>query len=164
MFFCRTKSMSVEDRSWMYGGWHDNGCHSDDWVHNTDMFLDHAFQGVPNADKFGVVCPCSNCRNRVRRKRTEMSFHLCKWGYMPGYTRWTEHGERPISLPSFQENYDTTDPLHDMLDNLGDAMNTDFVEDEPTADANFTQQFRMTLQLRMSLQNSHSTISLKFHV
>ena len=34
--------MSVEDRSWMYEGWNDNGCHSLEWVQNTNAFLDQA--------------------------------------------------------------------------------------------------------------------------
>ena len=61
--------MSVADRSWMYNGWNDNGCHSQDWVHNTNAFLDHAFSAIPNAENRGVVCPCSDCCNRVKRRR-----------------------------------------------------------------------------------------------
>jgi len=38
----------------MYNGWNDNGCHSQDWVHNTNAFLDHAFSADPNAEKRGV--------------------------------------------------------------------------------------------------------------
>ena len=74
--------MSVADRSWMYNGWNDNGCHSQDWVHNTNAFLDHAFSAIPNAENRGVVCTCSDCCNRVRRRRAVMSMHLCKRGYM----------------------------------------------------------------------------------
>jgi hypothetical protein len=29
--------MSVEERSWMYEGWNDNSCHSEDWVCNTNV-------------------------------------------------------------------------------------------------------------------------------
>jgi hypothetical protein len=50
--------MSVEERSWMYECWNDNGCHSEDWVCNTNAFLDHAFGSVLNAEKSGVPCPC----------------------------------------------------------------------------------------------------------
>ena len=64
-----TLVMSVQDRSWMYHGWKDNGCHSEEWVRNTNDFLDHIFNGVPNAANTGVVCPCSDCRNRVKRRR-----------------------------------------------------------------------------------------------
>jgi len=42
--------MSVEDRSWMYQGWKDNGCHSQEWVRNTNAFLDRAFRDVRNSE------------------------------------------------------------------------------------------------------------------
>ena len=65
--------MSLEDRSWMYQGWKDNGCHSEEWVRNTNAFIDDAFKAVPNPEKFGVLCPCSECGNRVRRRRGVMT-------------------------------------------------------------------------------------------
>ena len=78
--------MSIEDRNWMYEGWNDNGCHSQEWVQKTNAFLDHAFSLVLDSQKFGVLCPCSDCDNRVRRRRPIMSLHLCKRGFTPGYT------------------------------------------------------------------------------
>ena len=54
---------------------------------------------------------------------------------MPGYTIWTEHGQQPISQPTMEYAYDTADGLDQMLVDFGDAMHTDSVEDEPTADA-----------------------------
>jgi hypothetical protein len=97
---------SVEDRSWMYQGWNDNGRHSDDWVRNTDAFLDFAFSGVsnPNAETSRVPCPCTECRNGIRRRRAVLSMHLCKRGFMPGYTRWTEHGESPVPTAGHARN------------------------------------------------------------
>ena len=127
--------MSVADRSWMYNGWNDNGCHSQDWVHNTNAFLDHAFSAIPNAENLGVVCPCSDCCNRVRQRRAVMSMHLCKRGFMPGYNIWTEHGEQFVSEPLLEHEHDnqTADGLDEMLADFGDAMHS--VEEEPTADA-----------------------------
>jgi hypothetical protein len=49
--------MSVEERSWMYEGWNDNDCHSEDWVRNTNVFLDHAFGSVPNAENLMYLAP-----------------------------------------------------------------------------------------------------------
>jgi hypothetical protein len=77
-------------------------------VRNTNAFLDRSFNGVPNSKKFGVVCPCSDFGNRVRRRRAIMGMHLCKRGFMPGYTLWTEHGEHPVSEPTLQHAYSTT--------------------------------------------------------
>jgi hypothetical protein len=49
--------MPVEERSWMYEGWNDNDCHSEDWVRNTNVFLDHAFGSVPNAENLMYLAP-----------------------------------------------------------------------------------------------------------
>ena len=64
-----------------------------------------------------------------------MSMHLCKRGFMPGYTLWTEHGEQPVSEPILEHEYPshTGDGIDEMLADFGDAMHR--VEEEPTADA-----------------------------
>jgi hypothetical protein len=156
----------------MYHGWNDNGCHSEEWVHNTNNFLDHIFSGVPNAANTGVVCPCSDCRNRVRWRRGVMSMHLCKRGFMPGYNRWTEHGEPPISVPTLEQIYNTADGLDEMLADFGGAMDIDSLEEEPTADAkafyamlaaskeplhNFTSVSQLTAVARlMAIKSQHN--------
>ena len=119
----------------MYEEWNDNGCHSQEWVQKTNAFLDHAFSLVLDSQKFGVLCPCSDCDNRVRRRRPIMSLHLCKRGFTPGYTIWTEHGEKPFSEPTLENANDSADGLDEMLADIGDAMHTVSAEDEPPADA-----------------------------
>jgi len=99
--------MSIEDRNWMYQGWNDNGCHSQEWVSNTNAFLDNAFSIGYSVEKTGVACPCSDCCNRVRWRRHVMTMHLCKRGFMPGYTIWTEHGEHLVSEPTLGHEYNT---------------------------------------------------------
>jgi hypothetical protein len=99
----------------MYEGWNDNGHHSEDWVRNTNAFLDHAFNVVPNVEKIGVPCPCLECDNRVRRRRAIMTAHLCKRGFTLGYTRWTEHGEHIISSSIPEDVSITTDGLDEIL-------------------------------------------------
>ena len=64
-----------------------------------------------------------------------MSMHLCQRGFMPGYTRWTEHGERPVRSSTLEETSSTIDCLDEVLGDFGDAMQTDVLEDEPTTDA-----------------------------
>jgi hypothetical protein len=127
--------MSIEERSWMYERWNDNGHHSEDWVHNTNDFLDHAFNIIPNAEKSGVPCPCLKCDNRVRWRRAAMTAHLCKRGFTPGYTRWIEHGEDIVSSSIPEDVSTTSDRLDEMLGELGDAMHIDSEEEEPTLDA-----------------------------
>jgi hypothetical protein len=64
-----------------------------------------------------------------------MSVHLCKKGFMLGYTRWTEHGEPIVSLSTLKDVFTTTDGLDEMLAELGDAMHTNSVEEETAPDA-----------------------------
>jgi hypothetical protein len=98
--------------------------------------------------------------------------HLCKSGFMPGYTLWTEHGEHPVSEPTLQHAYSTTDGLDEMLADFGDAMHTENLEDEPTEDAkafyamlsaskeplhNLTSVARLTAVARlMAIKSQHS--------
>ncbi|KAL6639429.1 hypothetical protein ACP70R_023159 [Stipagrostis hirtigluma subsp. patula] len=163
--------MSIEDRSWMYEGWNDNGSHSEEWVRNTNAFLDRAFS-VPNAEKTGIVCPCSECQNRIRRRKPVMTIHLCKRGFMPGYTLWTKHGEQSVSSSTMEHSYNSADGLDELLGDFGDAMQTDSVEEEPTADAkafydmlsasevplhNFTSVSRLTAVARlMAIKSQHN--------
>jgi hypothetical protein len=98
-----------------------------------------------------------------------MSVHLCKRGFMSGYTRWTE----PIvSLSTPEDAFTTTDGLDEMLAELGDAMHTNSVEEEPTPDAktfydmlsaskeplhNFTHIPRLTMVARlMAIKTQHN--------
>jgi hypothetical protein len=164
--------MSIEERSWMYEGWNDNGRHSEDCVGNTNVFLDHAFNVVPNAEKSGVPCPCLECDNRVRWRRAVMTAHLCKRGFTPGYTRWTEHGEHIVTSSIPEDVSTTVYGLDEMLWELDDAMHTDSEEDEPTLDAkafyamlsaskeplhNFTHVSQLTAVARlMAIKSQHN--------
>jgi len=38
-----------------------------------------------------------------------MTMHLCKRGFMPGYTIWTEHGEHLVSEPTLGHEYNTAE-------------------------------------------------------
>ena len=38
-------------------------------------------------------CPCARCDNYKKRDELEMSKDLQKFGFTPGYTVWTLHGE-----------------------------------------------------------------------
>jgi hypothetical protein len=164
--------MSIEERRWICEGWNDNDHHSEDWVHNTNAFLDHVFNVVPNAEKTGVPCPCLECDNRVRWRRAVMTAHLCKRVFTLGYTRWNEHGEHIVSSFIPEDVSTTTDGLDEMLGELGDAMHTDNEEEEPTLDAkvfyamlsaskeplhNFTHVLQLTAVARlMTIKSQHN--------
>ncbi|XP_014753931.1 uncharacterized protein LOC104581959 [Brachypodium distachyon] len=129
--------MSFEQfRDWMYNGWDESGRHSQEWIRNTNEFVNHAFDGVRSA-KYGIRCTCAKCCNDIRRTKTLMTSHLCQWGFMPNYYRWTSHGEQPRSEP-LNHNTDPANTLEEMLCDFGDSMhvdNDDNVEAEPTPDA-----------------------------
>ena len=68
----------MEDREWMYSGWSRTQAPSNDWIQNTNQFLDHAFS-MPNLVEDGnIKCPCAVCHNCVRHKRFTAfgNFHI----------------------------------------------------------------------------------------
>jgi hypothetical protein len=83
---------------------------------NTQAFVDHVFFLSPDG---GLAnCPCNKCQNCSRQVKIDMERHLCKWGFMPNYERWYEHGEsqerEPYNLvDSFEENEDRMDAMMD---------------------------------------------------
>ena len=87
-------------------------------MRNTNAFLDRAFNDVHNSKKCGIPCPCSECGNRVRRRRAIMTMHLCKRAFMPRYTVWTKHGEQPYSEPTLERDNDTVDGLDEVVCNM----------------------------------------------
>ena len=81
----------MENREWMYMGRPSQAQITREWMDKTEKFLDHAFKEAKGArDTF---CPCSDCENKKRKTREVMMKHLCKFGFMPNYTRWVYHGE-----------------------------------------------------------------------
>jgi hypothetical protein len=97
---------------------------------------------------------------------------------MPGYTIWTKHGHQPYSEPTLEHVNDTVDGLDEMLADFGDAMHTDSIEDEPTADAkafyamleasqeplhNFTSVARLTAVTRLMAVKSQHNLGVHAH-
>ena len=102
-----------DDRRAMYDGWNKNGAHSDEWAAITTAFVDHAFARATGSF---VKCPCSKCHNYRYRAKSDVELHLCKFGFMPDYLTWYEHGEaEPIIESDHEEDEDRMD---EMLDDL----------------------------------------------
>ena len=81
----------MDNREWMYMGRPSQAQITREWMDKTEKFLDHAFKAAKEArDTF---CPCSECENKKRRTKEVMMKHLCKYGFMPNYTRWVHHGD-----------------------------------------------------------------------
>jgi hypothetical protein len=78
------------NRSWMYKE-REGKLFSETWKHGLENFLDHAFS-LPEATVDGKShCPCTKCVCRHKRKRDEMTIHLCANGFQLGYEKW-RHG------------------------------------------------------------------------
>ena len=70
----------MEDREWMYTGWSRTQAPSNDWIENTNIFLDHAFSVANIVEDETIKCPCVRCRNCVRNKRFAVEMHLADLG------------------------------------------------------------------------------------
>jgi len=111
----------------------------------TEKFLDHAFKEAKGARD--MFCPCSDCENKKRKTRQVMVQHLCKYGFMPNYTRWVYHGEayhpREEAMSQQLEAFDGDGGVAGWLGDYADGTfverpTEDEEEPEPSAKAFFT--------------------------
>ena len=132
----------MDDREWMYSRRSSFGQWTDEWIKKTDAFLETVFRSAKGARK--VWCPCSSCENGLRQTKTDMGKHLCKYGFMLGYIRWTLHGEADRMrdevvtqhVVEFEDEGGVADMLDDFHDgNLGEGRRQDEEELEATAKA-----------------------------
>jgi hypothetical protein len=104
----------MADREWMYSGGSHGHAPSNEWIENTNMFLDRAFSMFSLVENDTIKCPCAKCQNYVRHKRFDVEMHLCKHGFRDDYRIWTSHGEGHIEARS-DESLDEADRMDDML-------------------------------------------------
>ena len=79
----------MSDRAWMCTGYTSQKVCTEEWLTKTKGFVRAAFA---NGQKLSW-CPCVRCDNYNMRDQLEMSKHLKKFGFTPGYMVWTLHGE-----------------------------------------------------------------------
>ncbi|KAL6874653.1 hypothetical protein ACP4OV_013318 [Aristida adscensionis] len=128
------------DRAWMYTGWQRGGGFSSEWIEKTQEFLDRAFASRRGAKT--TWCPCRKCGNTREQTKTNMTQHLCNFGFTPDYTRWTYHGEvegprrRDEVVRQRIREHDADAGVADMLDDFDEAHFSEArVEEEPEATA-----------------------------
>ena len=124
----------MDDRAWMYSGWSSGGRFSEEWMQKTQAFLDLAFAKLKSAKV--TWCPCTRCRNTRQQTKSEMSNHLCRWGFTSGYTRWTFHGEviraRDEVVRQRIDELDSDAGVGDMLHDFHEAhFDEERMEEEP---------------------------------
>jgi hypothetical protein len=58
-------------------------------------FFEVALEDMNRRGKKEILCPCKKCENGVLIDPStgRVKMHLLKHSFMPGYTRWTSHGE-----------------------------------------------------------------------
>ena len=79
----------MSDRAWMYTGYTSQKVWTKEWLTKTKGFVRAAFA---NGQEF-CWCPCGRWDNYKKRDELEMSKDPQKFGFTPGYTVWTLHGE-----------------------------------------------------------------------
>jgi len=144
----------AEDRKWMYDGWNLKQGHSEEWRVKTNQFIAHAFSLSNN----GLArCPWKKCRNCLSHDKKNVSLHICKNGYTPGYEVWVHHGEEVQQNQPVEEDHVTDE---DMMDEILDAICPEFEadsEDPPTPEV---QNFFELLKASEKPLHEHTTVSV----
>jgi hypothetical protein len=131
----------------MYDGWRNNGAHSREWVDNTNKFIEHAFS-LSNTKI--ARCPCSKCRNGLSHDKKNVSIHICRFGYMPGYKVWVHHGEEvPENKLVAEDNVADENRMDEMLNDICPEFEAGF--EDP-----LLQRFKSFLS-SLKLQKRHYT-------
>nr|XP_043621101.1 uncharacterized protein LOC122592849 [Erigeron canadensis] len=104
------------DKSWMK-----TQITSKNFKDGVESFIDFA---RVKAIRGSIVCPCMRCCNDKWLDADIVHVHILKYGFLPGYTTWTFHGEHctpPISQStSTQEMFSDRDNMERLIrDALG---------------------------------------------
>ena len=114
----------MTDRVWMYTGHTSQKDMIIEWLTKTKGFLRAAFANGQTITR----CPCAGCNNWHNKTEDEMGKHLQKWGFTPGYTMWTFHGESAQCFRA-EEGHRRTDEhgtgMEDMVHDFDDARDSD---------------------------------------
>jgi len=132
----------MADRQWMYTGF---ASKSGDWVRGVNAFLELAF-GAAARGSCRMRCPCSKCKNKKKKQKSQVWKDLYKNGFVPNYTRWIYHGERDRIreevVRSLLEECDADAGMADMMADYHEGRFAEGVEveDDPeeTAKAFYT--------------------------
>ncbi|RDX95700.1 hypothetical protein CR513_21742, partial [Mucuna pruriens] len=82
------------DRSWMIRRKDCTGQVSEEFKNGVDDFIKIAKKDPTVVDALSrIPCPCSKCKNYVRKETFWVEKHLYQYGFMEDYINWTIHGE-----------------------------------------------------------------------
>jgi len=151
----------MEDREWMYTGWSRTQAPSNDWIENSNIFLDHAFSVANIVEDETIKCPCVRCRNCVRNKRFTVEMHLCRFGFKEDYKIWTAHGEGLIDSSiegGYGEGFGETDRMDEMLVDLA-GEHPPPIDEEPAAYARAFYRMVESAEQSVHEKTTHSSLS-----
>ncbi|XP_077249195.1 uncharacterized protein LOC143888642 [Tasmannia lanceolata] len=107
------------DKSWM-----NKKRNTVEYVNGIKEFLIYAFNNCVDGK---ILCPCTRCVCSYRVNAKTAKEHLFWRGMMKNYTTWVFHGEKSshytsTSRNSVVEEEDANDDMHEMLDDMQEAM------------------------------------------
>jgi hypothetical protein len=147
-----------DDQKFMYDGWRKNGAYSREWVDKTNEFIEHAF----SLSNTGITrSPCSKCRNGLFHDKKNVSIHICRFGYMPGYEVWVHHGkEVPENELVAEDDVTDDDRMDEMLNDICLEFEANF-EDPPISEV---QKFFELIKASEETVHEHTSMSILFFV
>ena len=113
----------MSHRTWMYSGWQRGKAPSNEWIDQTNQFLNHAFSNMDIGTNDTIKCPCAMCRNYFSLKRDIVGIHLCKHGYREDYETWMQRTGSDIRHDEGHniangEGFDEVDRMDQMMIDL----------------------------------------------
>ena len=135
---------------------------TDEWVANTQAFLDLAFAKVKGPKKRKTTwCPCRKCGNTREHTRENMEKHLLTRGFTRDYTKWTYHDDicriRDEAMRRRIEELDGDAGVPDMLDDFHEAnFQAERPEEEPEPSAKAYYDMLAAAQKPL---HEHTTVS-----
>jgi len=103
-----------------------NGELRDEYCRGVCAFLVYAYKHRAFVDGDGrIICPCIKCRLMKKHTREDVHLHLYRYSFVEDYRCWTQHGENYPEANDQRATSDTSNPMVDMMIDLGADQHTD---------------------------------------
>ncbi|XP_065867486.1 uncharacterized protein [Euphorbia lathyris] len=157
------------DRIWMYNRLTSNGMLNWTFVTGVDEFVSFAASKPVFMNGEKIRCACENCANRCFQNLDDCKLHLYKYGFIPNYFEWVNHGEPYVGNSSRQVDDDVDGHHHDPIspfrqcvyDAAGPELEAHIPEEEPNPESK--KFFAMLSSLDEELYpgcDNHSVLSM----
>ncbi|XP_065874236.1 uncharacterized protein [Euphorbia lathyris] len=161
--------MVRHDRMWMYNRLMSNGRLTREFVDGVAHFVGFAITKPRFMNDDHIRCPCTRCANRRFEHPNDCKVHLYKYGFLPNYWDWINHGEaynssssRQVEEQVYDQHPDPISPLRQCVyDAIGPELSTQMTEEEPNPESR--KFFDMLRSLDEELYDgceNHSVLSM----